>query len=90
MHPVKNGEITRLSAAIAGLQYFEEFSKRVFASRADEYFRLDGELFDHATGGSFQVKDRLPDPERYLKVSATAGALRRMIRDQRRRMYWAH
>lgn len=80
----------RLRGALDATAQFEPAAKRLFRSQFSEYARLDGLLFDAATGGPFETTEREPDPERVIEIAKTVHALRALLRSQRRGIYGAH
>ena len=65
-------------------------AERLFGPNYPAFWKLDGQLFDRATGGSFEQPERAAEPVLAISVMQVCAELRALLRQQRRRMYWWH
>lgn len=78
-----------LRGALAVTATFNLELRRICGERFSEYRKLDGALFDAATGAAFETADRKPDPSQTVLVMASCHELRAFLRSERPRAYWA-
>lgn len=83
-----------LAAKLRGLvgvtSAFRERARHLLGDSFEAYVRLDDQLLDAATGGSFEQHDREPDLDRVVEVMVICHQIRRVLRRARKRRHWAH
>lgn len=79
-----------LRGALAVTSTFEDVFRDICGLRFAEYRRLDGGLFDAATGASFESAWRTADVSQTILVMQACHELRAFLRSERPRIYWAH
>jgi hypothetical protein len=62
----------------------------VIGKQLAAYTELEGQLFDTATGGTFQTISFEPDAGTAVSVMRICNELRALLRTVRRQVYWAH
>lgn len=73
----------RLRGAVAVTTVFDDRVRLLLGSGYEEYHRLDGKLFDIATGGKFEQSDQQADPERIISLCMVCHQLRFRLRSAR-------
>ncbi|MBR3371151.1 MAG: hypothetical protein IKG52_11045 [Rhodobacteraceae bacterium] len=78
----------RIYGALSVADCFRPSAERLLGCNGKEYFALDAELYDIATGGDFETQSKKMDPDRAAEIIKVAHKMRSVLRRSRRSMYW--
>jgi hypothetical protein len=79
-----------VNGAMTAGSYFEEHAVRIMSKlQYATYTRLDGELFDLVTGGTFETAEKAVDCERVVEIMAKCNEVRGFLAMARRSMFGA-
>ncbi len=79
----------RISGTMSASGYFLSDAVRLLGNKYTEFRRLDGELYDLITGGSFQTTDHEADFNRATEIIAKCNEMRSLLRNSRWSIYWS-
>lgn len=80
----------RLRGKLHTTALFRGSYAKVLGAELAEYKRLEGDLFDLATGGNFQTADFKPDPKVANAIMTNCNEMRILLRRVRKHIYWFH
>lgn len=88
------GSNAKLAALVNGAMtagsYFEEHAVKIMSKfQYATYTRLDGELFDLVTGGTFETVEKVVDCERVVEIMAKCNEIRSFLATTRRSIFGA-
>ena len=79
---------SQLRGAFHASSVFLGVAQPLLASHWEKFSKLDGLLFDTATGGSFETKSQSIDPARIVEIMTHTNEIRCVLRNSRRNIYW--
>ncbi len=83
-----DGIAAQLNGALSASSIFSEVAPGLLGYRLRDYEAKDLEIYEAATGGTFQTKDRPADFHRVSHVISICNEQRLLLRNARRNIYW--
>ena len=80
----------RLRGKLHTASLFRGSYAAVLGAELVQYKLLEGDLFDLATGGTFQTAGFVPDPKVAGAIMVNCNELRILLRRVRKHIYWFH
>lgn len=88
-HEAQKRNAAQLRGALHASTMFFSVGPNLLANDWQKFTELDGRLFDTATGGEFETAKQEADPARVVEIMECTNEIRSLLRDARRKTYWA-